>query len=137
MAAKKAARAGAAFQQALALHQQGRLDEARLLYQKALKGQPQHLHALINLSVICLETQQPQRAVELLGRALRTDPRNSLAHNNLGNAQRALAQPQAAMASYERAIALAPGNADAYNNRGATLIELKKYPAAIADLTGR
>jgi predicted O-linked N-acetylglucosamine transferase (SPINDLY family) len=132
VAAKGAARARASFEQALALHQQGRLDEARLLYQKALQGQPQHLHALINLGVICLQTQQPQRAVELLGRALRADPRNSLAHNNLGNALRALAQPEAAIASYERAIALAPDHADAYFNRGAILAELTQYEAAIA-----
>ena len=132
VAAKGEARAALAFQEALALHRQGRLDEARLLYQKALQRQPQHLHALINLGVICLQTQQPQHAIDLFGRALRTDPRNALAHNNLGNALRALAQPKEAIASYERAIALAPDHADAYFNRGAVLAELRQYEAAIA-----
>jgi hypothetical protein len=43
------------FRQALMLHQQSRLDEARTLYQQTLRFEPRHFQALHMLGVIALQ----------------------------------------------------------------------------------
>jgi len=113
------------------LHHQGRLPQARLLYQQVLQLQPRHFDALNNLAVIELQSN-PQRAAELLGNALMINPRSAAAHNNRGNALRELKRHRAALVSYEQAIALQADYTEAHNNRGATLADLNQYEAAIA-----
>jgi protein O-GlcNAc transferase len=70
---------------AVALHQEGRLDEAEGLYEKVLKIAPNNADALQFLGVIAHQRGNNERAVELLNKALRCDPDNLSCHNNLGN----------------------------------------------------
>ncbi|MGO9988416.1 MAG: tetratricopeptide repeat protein [Steroidobacteraceae bacterium] len=58
--------AEAAYRQALALHGQSRLEEARILYQQALQLQPKHFQSLNLLAVIALQTNHPQDAIVLI-----------------------------------------------------------------------
>ncbi len=60
----------AKFDQAMALHQQGRLAEAERIYREILRQQPNHFGALHRLGVIALQTRHTERAVELIGKAI-------------------------------------------------------------------
>jgi protein O-GlcNAc transferase len=124
------ARAEAAFRQAHALHQQGRLDEAGALYRQVLQWEPRHFHALHLLGVIALQQQHAELALDWIGRALSIAPQSVVAHVNLGNAQHQLGRFEAAIASYDSAIALKPDLAEAFYNRGNVLRELEQYQAA-------
>src|ERR1700736_2390018 len=122
-------------QQAIAFHQEGRLAEARAAYEEILQIQPKHFDALHLLGVIAAQTNDPQRAVELIRESIASDPSNAAAyaaHTNVGSALRTLNQLGAALASYNRAVALGADVADAYFNRGTVLHELKQLDAALA-----
>jgi protein O-GlcNAc transferase len=131
VAANSSARAGAAFQQALVLHRQSRLEEARIQCQKTLRLQPRHFKALHLLGTIALQSNDALHAVELLGNALRIDPGNAEAHNDFGSALSRLQQTAAAIASYDRAIALKPDLVAAHYNRGNELLAQRQLTAAI------
>lgn len=123
--------ADALFRRGLALHEMGRLDEASLLYERALQRQPQHAGALHLLGLIAFHAGQPERAAALIGDSLLIDPRCVTAHNHRGNALLALRQYDAAIASYDKAIELKRDYAEAYYNRGNALLDTQRYDAAV------
>ncbi|MGA9917329.1 MAG: tetratricopeptide repeat protein [Paraburkholderia sp.] len=125
-------RAEAAFQQGFALHQQWRLDEAEVLYRRALESQPEHFHALHLLGLAALQKNQVERAVELIGRAATNNPRSAEAHNNLGNALTQLGRFEAAITSYDKAIEINRDYVEAYLSLAYALRAIKQYGAAIA-----
>ena len=128
---QNAAQVQAQFKEGLALHQKGELAKAQELYEQVLKLQPRHFDALHLLGVIAAETKNPERAVELIGKAIEIKQNNAAAYNNYGNALRNLKQYEAAVRSYDKAIALKPDYVDAYKNRGNALRDLKQYDAAL------
>jgi len=132
VAGSSAARAGAAFQQALALHRQSRLEEARILCGKALRLQPRNVKALHLLGIIALQTGDPAKALECIDDALRIDPDSADSCYNRGLALQALGRHEAAIASYERVIALRADHAPAFHQRGKALHALGRYEAAIS-----
>src|SRR3974390_2061627 len=97
--------AAAAFQRAMALHQQGRLDEAAADYRRALQLQPQNVMALNLVGAIALQKTDRRSAIELFGRALALEPGNPTLHVSRGTAYSMLEQHEAAIACYEKAIA--------------------------------
>ncbi|MCX7068386.1 MAG: tetratricopeptide repeat protein [Methylococcales bacterium] len=121
------------FQQALSLHQQGRVEQAEVLYEQQLKNQPQHIDALHFLGVLVNQRGQSQRAVELISQALEIAPNNAAAHSNLGLALQELKRFDEAIASYDRSLALKPNNAEAHYNRGNALLALTRFDEAILD----
>ena len=123
----------ARFQQAMALHQNGRLQEAQAIYRQILKSQPNHVDSLHLLGVIAYETGDYHSAVDLIGRAIAIFPDAAAFYNNRGNALLELKRLKAAVADYDKAISLKPDYAQAYNNRGNALMELKRQKEAIAD----
>ena len=64
----------AAFQQGLALHQQGRLDEAEALYRSVLATEAAHFGALHLTGLIHFQRGQPAAAVEWIERAIAVNP---------------------------------------------------------------
>jgi Tfp pilus assembly protein PilF len=97
--------------QAVALHQQGRLDEAEKLYARALKLQRDNFDALHLLGVV--------------------DPKSPDALSNLGMVLNTLKRGPEALAALDKALALAPGHLDALNNRGNVLLDLKRPEDAV------
>jgi protein O-GlcNAc transferase len=120
------------FQQAVQLHQQGRLADAKALYEGILKIQPGHSESLHLLGVIFMDTGSPARAVELIVQAIGIDSQQAVFYSNHGNALLKLKQFNEAIASYEKAIALKPDYANAYYNRGVALSELNQLAAAVS-----
>ena len=122
----------AAFQQGLALHQQGRLDEAEALYRSVLAAEATHFGAHHLTGLIHFQRGQPAVAVEWIERAIAVNPGVSDAHSNLGLALQQMRRIDAALASYERALRLKPDSPEALNNRGNALQDLRRLPEAIA-----
>ncbi|MEA2754621.1 MAG: protein O-GlcNAc transferase [Aliidongia sp.] len=110
-------------QQAVALHQHGRLDEAASLYRTVLERAPGDVNALHLLGVLRQQQGKGEEALDLIGQALAAAPGVAAIHNNYGNVLKNLARLDAAERSYRQAIALNPGFADAQCNLGRLLKE--------------
>jgi len=124
-------RADELLQQALALHQQGQLALARAQYDVILTIQPNNAEALHLLGIIAYQTQNHQRAVDLIDQAVALSPDNAAYYSNRGLALHALNNFAAAIAGYDQAISISPDFADAWYNRGLALQELKEPESAI------
>lgn len=120
------------FQQALALHQQGQLDEARVLYESVLKKQPRHFDALHMLGVLAYQSGKLERAATLLAKAIAIEPDDARARNNYGNILQDLRRRDEALVQYNKAIALDPNYPEAHNNRGDLLQTAGRTDAAMA-----
>lgn len=119
-------------QQAVALHQSGRLAEARALYERILAEQPRQFDSLHFLGVIALQSGEAEKSVQLIGEALRVNPHSAAACFNRGNALQSLGRLDEALSSYDRALALRSDDAEAHNNRGVTLQGLQRFAEALA-----
>lgn len=131
MTSEAGAQADAAFEQALELFAQRRLEEASTLCGQILQSQPRHAHALNLSGVMALQKGQPELAAGLLGAAIEIDGRIPSAHCNRGNALCMLSRHEAAVACYEAAIALKADYAEAHYNLGSALRSLGRQREAI------
>jgi len=118
--------------QALALHRQGRLDEAEKLYARALKLQRDNFDALHLLGVLNQQRGKAGEAYRLIAAALKVQPNSPDALSNLAMALSALKRHDEALKALDKALAAAPAHIDALNNRGNVLLELKRPAEAIA-----
>ena len=119
------------FANALGLHQKGQLPQAKVGYEQVLEIQPRHFDALHLLGVIAKQTNNPELAIDLMGKAIEINPDVASAYYNRGLALRELKQFDAAIGSYDKAIALKPDYPDAYYSRGNALQEAKQFDAAV------
>lgn len=111
-------------QQAVQLHQGGKLDAAQALYRRVLDLAPRQFDALHLLGVIERQQGRPAAAATLIAQALQVDPGQPRAHCNLGAALQDLGRPAEALASYDAALQRDPGYALAWDNRGNALRRL-------------
>lgn len=118
-------------QQAVALHQQGRLQQAAQLYGEVLRLAPRQFDALHLLGVIARQQGDAARAVTLIEQALALKPDQANAHCNLGAALHDLGRGEEALASYDAALRLNPRYAMAWANRGNALRRLGRPREAI------
>lgn len=109
----------ARLEDALALHQAGRLAEAERLYRQLLAADPGHFDALHFLGVAAYQQGRHGEAVDLISRAIAINASYAPAHSNLANALESLGEVDRALASYRRALELQPNFADALINLGA------------------
>ena len=119
-------------QQALALHQQGRLAAAEALYQKILQTEPAHFDALYLLGVAARQRGRHQAALGFFQRAIAIRPREAVVHIESGMALRSLRRHDEALASYDRALACSQDNPQAFYNRGNILTDLGRHAEALA-----
>ena len=92
------------------------IEQAIDAYERALKVEPDHPDANVNLGRILHEQGAPQRAEKHYRAALEGDPDHETAAFNLGVALEDLGRTADAVRAYKRAIELYPGNADAHFN---------------------
>ena len=118
---------------ALAVHQQGRLDEAERLYKDVLAAAPNFADAWHFLGVIKSQRNDHAGAVTLIERANTIDPNNAAAHYNLGNAYLKLRRYSDALARFELTLKLKSDHAGALNNRGTVLEQLGRLEEALAN----
>ena len=116
----------------LALHQQGRIADARLVYADILESDPLHFDALHLSGLIAFQTRQMEAAVGFFSRAIKIKTDFAPLHSNYGLALQALDRPDEAVASYQKAIAINPNFPEAYLNRGLALEALDRVDEALA-----
>jgi tetratricopeptide (TPR) repeat protein len=121
-----------ALQQAVQLHQQGRLDRAERHYKGILAAQPNHFDAKHLLGVLRYQQGRNQEALDHISAALKLNPNSAAALSNFGLVLEKLGRPADALASYDKALALKPDYAEALNNRGIALVDLKRPADALA-----
>ena len=119
------------FLKGLALHQQNRLTEAKVLYQKALALQPKHFDALFLLGVI---TDDPVDSEKLLRKATQIQPAHVHALYNHGVALQDLNRIELAQTQYQKVVQLEPTHAMAHYNLGLCHFELDHLDAALRHL---
>jgi tetratricopeptide (TPR) repeat protein len=120
------------FQDAIDLHNQGRLLDAKRIYEDVITLDPNHFDALQRLGLASYQIGEFDRAVELLQKAIAINDKSAFVHKNLGNALNRLDRLDSAIASYDRAILLEPAYADPYNDRGDALKKVNRLDDAIA-----
>jgi len=113
-------------------HQQGRLAEAKNLYQQVLQAQPNHPAALHLLGVVALQAGKCDTAHDLISKAIQIAPDVADMHYNLGNADKELGRFGDAAERYRRAITLTPDYGQAYFNLGQVLHQLGQLQDAEA-----
>jgi tetratricopeptide (TPR) repeat protein len=121
-----------ALQEALALHQQGRLREAEKLYARALKAAPDNFDALHLLGLIKAQSGQMGEAYRLMSTALKINPNVPDVLINFANVLHALKRDPEALDCLDKAIALRPGDPEAMLYRGNALSALDRPQEAVS-----
>jgi len=95
-------------QRGLELHREGRLSEALVHYERAIRIDPSYPVAWHLAGSAALQMRAPARALELIDRCLALDPGCADAHCNRGSALLALGRDAQAVAAHRRAIEIQP-----------------------------
>ena len=117
--------------QGLALHQQGRFNEALAIYEHILAIQENHFDTLQLLGALFVQTQQFAKAVDFLTRALKINPNYAACYSNRGIALEKLNRLDEALESYDIAIRIKSDYAEAHSNRSNILRELNRLDEAL------
>lgn len=121
-----------ALHEALALHQQGRLDDAERLYTRLIKMQRDNHDAMHLLGMLNHQRGKASEAYRLISAALKVAPRSPDALSNLGLVLHALQRDAEALSAVDKALALAPDHIEALNNRGNLLLAMKRPADALS-----
>ena len=132
----KPATSGAVTQlnQAVALHQAGRLDEAESLYRQVVQQAPGQFDATHLLGVIALQRGDLAAAQKLIVQALAARPKDAPALNNLGTALLRARRLDEAREQFERAVKAQPAFVDAQFNLGNALRQMGRAAESVAPL---
>ncbi|MBR7800510.1 tetratricopeptide repeat protein [Undibacterium fentianense] len=125
--------APALFQQAYGLHQQGKIQQAKLLYEQIIAMAPETSDAYLLLGVIAQQTRDSALAIRYFETVIQQQPNFAVTYCHMGVAQKSLGLRDQALKSYDQAIALDPRLADAFYNRGILRAEMRQYEAALQD----
>lgn len=115
-----------------ALQRSGSTAAAEAAYRDVLASDPDNVHALNLLGVLCVNSDRAEEAAALIGRALRLVPDDPEAHLNLGLALKDLNRPARAAEAFRTAARLAPDKALASAYLAGALYELGEFEAAAA-----
>ena len=95
-------------QEGLALHHQGKLDDAKQIYEKILQKQSNHFDALQLLGTIYTQVKQHEVSLQYFDKALQINKTNSEVFNNRGIVLQNLKRLDEALTSYEEALRIKP-----------------------------
>lgn len=126
----------AKFNEALRLHQAGRLDEAAALYKYVAKHFPGQPDPWRLLGLVAFQKGDARSAVDLYDKAIKLDPANAQYRFDRARALKAQNRLEAALLAYDKAVALDPAHADAWSGRGNVLRDLGR-PEEALDSYGR
>lgn len=116
---------------AVALHRQGRLEQAEQLYRQILDREPGQPDALHLLGLVAFQDGRVETALESVRAAIERHPAEPLYHLNLGRILQAGGLASEAQACFERVIQLRPSDAPGYVNLGNIQCGLGQLAAAI------
>lgn len=112
----------------------GKLDEAKLLYEKVLQANPAVAPALIGLGRLALLGGDLEAATRYVAAALAAAPGSTDVLLFKGELLRAQNQPERALATYDLVLTINPGHHTAYIEKAYLEIGLGKFEAAQADV---
>jgi tetratricopeptide (TPR) repeat protein len=118
------------FQAALQHHRQGRLSQAKEIYQQILGVNPDHPPALHLLGQLEHRIGRSEAAVRLIYKAISLKP-NSAMFCDLGAVLKAQGKLDAAVESYYQALALKPDDTNVHNSLGAIFYTQNRLDEAI------
>ena len=121
------------YEAGLALQRQGRLKEAMIEYDSAIRLNPGHVMAYYNRGIAYYNLDRHGSAIDDFGEAIHLDPGFADAFNNRGAAYYQLGQYQRAIEGYDLVIILDSKNVDAHYNRGIAYGKLDRHRRAIED----
>jgi len=127
-----AIRIASLLQQAIGLHQQGKLPEAAALYEQILDLQANNFDALQFLGMIRRSMGELQNALDLLKLAASINPANTIIHASLGNVLMDLERHADAIVSYDYFLSAMPDFAEVLNNKANALSALGREAEAMA-----
>ncbi len=117
-------------QEAIALHQTGKLGEAEIFYKELVSVLPFYL-ILGNLGTIELQKGNFNEALKFYAQAIAINANYAAAYSNSGNVLKELTRLDDALSYYDKAIELNPNYVEAYSNRGITLHNLNRFDEAL------
>ena len=124
----------ALMEQAVELHQGGRIAEASAIYREILEKNSKHFDAKHLLGVIALQEDRLDEARVLITAALQVNPKDAAALNNLGTVHLRDKDLEPARALFERSAKLQPKSSSALINLGTVLRQLGRSREALAPL---
>ena len=116
---------------AVTLHQQGRFEEAAVLYDSVITAQPSHADAWHLRGLLFTQTSAHVQAINCISQAITLNASNPAYYNNRGLAFQALDKFESALADFELAVRLAPDLAQAHCNKGNVLQALLRHQEAL------
>jgi tetratricopeptide (TPR) repeat protein len=119
-------------QEALSLHQQGRLRDAEKLYARTLKAAPDNFDALHLLGLVKAQSGQMGEAYRLMSAALKINPNAPDALVNFANVLHSLKRDDEALTWLDKALTLRPGDPEALLYRGNALSALNRAEDALS-----
>lgn len=120
---------------AMALHQQGQLEQARQIYRAILAREPNHGGAHHYLGLLEHQGGNLMAALEHLQKAVQSAGAEPFYWVNLGNLFKDLQRPEAAEQAFQQALALQPGDPLALYNLGHLYQLYSRWPEAAAAFT--
>lgn len=111
--------------------QRGRIGDAIVRYERALRLDPDNSEADNNLGTALSNLGKTREAIDHYERALRIKPDYAEAHNNLGRALLEAGKTQEATSHLQQALRLKPDYSEAHNNLGNALFTAGKVKDAI------
>ena len=113
-------------------YQRGRLDQALVLIQAALKSDLSRADGFASLGLVFHTLRDFQRALVSYDEGLRISPDDAELLNRRGVALLELGRPRDALEIFDRVLLRAPYHLDALGNRGNALLKLNRVAEALA-----
>jgi protein O-GlcNAc transferase len=118
-------------EEGILLHRQGKLENAKIVYESILKTQNNNFNAMQLLGMIYNQQKKFSQSLKCFDLALKINKNHAALYNNRGIALKELGRLEESLESFDRALRLKAGYADAFNNRGITLKEMKRFDEAL------
>ena len=122
------------FEQGVAAHRAGRLDQAEKLYREVLRADASNFPALHMLGFLKAQQGQYDDAIVLLHKAVRKNPADPAALAHYAHALMAAQRFGEALTAYDRLLAFEPRHFEAHYNRGVVLSQQQRHKEALASL---
>jgi predicted TPR repeat methyltransferase len=106
------------FSEAIQLHMQGKLEQAKEKYQQILAALPGNVNVLGNLGIVCRDLGQIEEALGYCRQAVADAPQDPTQYLNLGAVFESANDLVQARRNYEKSLELAPAHPKALNNLG-------------------
>ena len=117
--------------EAVVLHQQGHLAQAKAIYTSLLNEDDANCDAWHLLGMVAYQERNFLLASDLIQKAIAINPHMAGYYSNLGLVLRELGQFVAALANFQKSLSIRPGVAETYNNQGNVYSATQRYKEAI------